>query len=110
MADYKDSRRQERALAHERGGFVNSGSGNGWSAKSDVRTQDELWEAKITSAKSFSLKDTDLTKNKNYALVGGLIPLFLIQFLGSGNEWVVMDKDDYIELKERVSFGNETTQ
>lgn len=109
MADYKDSRKQERALARERGGFVNSGSGNGWVRKSDVRTEEELWEAKITSAKSFSLKDADLSKNKDYALVDGRIPLFLIQFLGSGNEWVVIDKEDYLELKERATFGNETT-
>lgn len=109
MATLKDSRRQETTLAKELHGSRTPGSGNTWHSKSDVRTDTELWEAKITSAKSFSIKDADLAKNRNYALTDGRIPLFLIQFLNSGNEWIVMDKEDYLDLKERVLSGNEVT-
>jgi hypothetical protein len=110
MATYKDSQKQERALSREVRGSVNSGSGNGWIRKSDVRSQEELWELKITSAKSYALKDAELEKNTDYALMDGRIPVFLIEFQGSGNEWVVLSKDDYLELRMRAGInGNEIT-
>lgn len=109
MADRKDSQRQEKALAKSRGGSVNSGSGNGWIRKSDVRTWDELWEAKITSAKSFSVKDAELQKHINYALVDGRIPIFLVEFKLTGNEYVILSRFDYEELRERANFGYEVT-
>ena len=109
MADLKDSQKQEARLANELGGFRNSGSGNGWVHKSDIRTPNELVEAKITSAKSYSLKDADLQKNSDYAIVTGRIPIFLIEFQGSGNRWVILSYDDYLDLRERSGIGNEVT-
>jgi hypothetical protein len=109
MADVKDSQRQEKALARKLGGSVNSGSGNGWIRKGDVRTEDELFELKITDAKSYSLKDAELEKLTNQALVDGRMPIFMVQFKSTGNEWVVMSKDDYLTLREEASIGNEVT-
>lgn len=108
MADVKDSQRQESRLANQLGGSVNSGSGNGWIRKGDVRTDNELFELKITSAKSYSLKDAELEKNYNQALIDGRIPIFLVEFKSSGNSWVVMSKDDYLTLREEANFGYET--
>lgn len=109
MADVKDSQRQEKALARKLGGSVNSGSGNGWVRKGDVRTEDELFELKITSAKSYSLKDVELEKNSNQALIDGRIPIFLVEFKSSGNAWVIMSKDDYLTLREEARIGYEVT-
>lgn len=109
MATVKDSQRQEKALARMSGGTVNSGSGNGWIRKGDVRTDNELWELKITSAKSYYLKDTDLIKLNTQALIDGRIPIFMVEFKGTGNEWVILSKDDYMDLRERASIGNEIT-
>lgn len=109
MATLKDSQKQERQLASELTGVRNSGSGNGWVHKSDIRTPNELVEAKITSAKSFSLKDADLQKNSDYAIVDGRIPIFLVEFQGSGNKWVILSYEDYLDLRERAGIsGNET--
>lgn len=109
MADYKDSQRQEKALAKNRQGSVNSGSGNGWLRKGDVRTEKELWELKITDAKSYSLKDAELVKLTNQALVDGRIPIFLVEFKQSGNEYVILSRNDYEELAERANLGHEVT-
>lgn len=109
MADLKDSQRQERALARKLQGSVNSGSGNGWVRKADVRTEDELFELKITSAKSYSLKDAELEKLNNQALVDGRIPVFMIEFKSTGNSWVILSKDDYLTLREEARIGNEIT-
>lgn len=108
MATVKDSQRQERALAKELRGSVNAGSGNGWVRKADVRASKELWECKITSAKSFSVKHAELNKLNNQALMDGRIPIFLIEFKEQGESFVILSKDDYMELREQA-FGNEAT-
>lgn len=110
MANTKDSQRQERNLAKVLEGTVNAGSGNQWLRKGDVRTDNELWELKITDAKSYSLKDAELQKNINQALVDGRIPIFLVEFKPTGNRYVVMDENDYLEFRERANLGNETTE
>lgn len=108
MATVKDSQRQERALAKQLQGSVNAGSGNGWVRKGDVRSDKELWECKITSAKSYSLKRADLNKLNEQALMDGRIPIFLIEFMQEGESFVVLSKDDYLEMRAAY-FGNETT-
>lgn len=108
MATYKDSQRQERRLATKLGGTVNSGSGNGWIRKGDVRTEEELWELKITDKKSYSLKDAELTTNYNQSLMDGRMSAFLIEFKSTGNRWIIMSEHDYETLRERANFGDET--
>lgn len=109
MASVKDSQKQERDLAKKLNGTVNAGSGNQWLRKGDVRTEDELFELKITDAKSYSLKDAELDKLTTQALVDGRLPIFMVQFKTTGNEWVIMSKDDYLMLREEASIGNEIT-
>jgi hypothetical protein len=108
MATIKDSQRQERTLAKEVAGSVNAGSGNGWVRKGDVRSDKELWECKVTSAKSFSLKHADLRTVFEQALMDGRIPVFLVEFIKQGESFVVLTKDDYMEMRSTY-FGNETT-
>jgi hypothetical protein len=110
MATYKDSQKQETHLAKQLGGFRNSGSGSGWIRKSDIRTQEELIEAKITSAKSYSLKDAELSQNNDYAIVDGRMPVFVVEFKTTGNRWAILSWDDYLTLRESAdNFGNEIT-
>jgi hypothetical protein len=107
MADLKDSQRQEKALARKLGGTVNSGSGNGWLRKSDVRTEQELFELKITSAKSYSLKDSELEKNYNQALIDGRIPVFMVEFKTTRNTWVILSIEDYMTLREEACIATD---
>lgn len=108
MATLKDSQRQERSLAKQLGGSVNAGSGNGWVRKGDVRSDKELWECKITSSKSYSLKYEELRKVYEQALMDGRIPIFLVEFMKQGESFVVLTQDDYMEMREAY-FGDETT-
>lgn len=108
MATKDDSKKQEKGIAKDWDGSVNSGSGNGWIRKSDVRTETELVEAKITSAKSYSLKYAELRKLEEQALMDGRIPIFLVEFLSYGQAYVVLMKEDYEEMRNRI--GTETTE
>ena len=109
MATYKDSQKQESRLAKQLGGTRNSGSGNGWIRKSDIRSDDLLVEAKITSGKSFSIKDDELIKNISYAIVDGRMPIFLVEFKTTGNSYVILTEDDFLDLRERAQSGHEIT-
>jgi hypothetical protein len=109
MATLKDSQRQERQLAKNLNGSVNSGSGNGWLRKADVRTEQELFELKITDKKSYSLKDAELDKLTDQALIDGRIPVFMVEFKSTGNSWVILSKNDYLMMREEANLGNEVT-
>ncbi len=82
----KLSNKQEKAIAKDLGGSVIPNSGGLKTAanwKSDVNTDYEKIEAKITSKKRYTIKFKDLLLNRKYALLDrGKIPLFMFEFLG----------------------------
>lgn len=96
----KRSKIQERRGASKYGGTVNSGSGNGWVRKADVRTDNELFEFKTTSKGSYSLRATELRRFWDYGLIDGRLPVFEIEFADSGVTCVVLDKNDYLAMRE----------
>jgi hypothetical protein len=76
------SRKQEAEIAELLGGKVNSGSGNGWRHKNDVRTEEFSVECKTTSAKSYSLKRAELDVAETHALADGKEMLFVVDIDG----------------------------
>jgi hypothetical protein len=100
----KRSKIQERRGAIKYGGERNSGSGNGWIRKADVRTADELIEFKTTNKGSFSLKSTDLRKLWDAALLDSRTPIFEIEFAQDGITCVILDKDDFISMREKAAY------
>lgn len=95
----KRSKLQERRGATDYDGSRNSGSGNGWVRKADVRTENELIEFKTTSKGSYILTASELRKLWDYALIDGRLPIFEIEFANSGVSCVVLDKNDYMAMR-----------
>jgi hypothetical protein len=100
----KRSRLQERRGAETYNGSVNSGSGNGWIRKADVRTEDELIECKTTTKTSYSLKARELFKLWQQAVIDNRTPVFEIEFAGDGMSCVVLDKRDYLLMREQAAY------
>lgn len=96
----KRSRIQERRESSRYGGTQNSGSGNGWIRKADVRTDTELIEFKTTSKSSYALKSSELRKLWDQALLDGRTPVFEIEYAQDGVTCVILDKNDYMALRE----------
>lgn len=92
---------QERRGAKSYSGTRNSGSGNGWIRKADVRTDFELIEFKTTTHASYSLKAAELQKLWDQALVDDRLPLFEIEYVDSGVTCVILDKSDYLRMREQ---------
>jgi hypothetical protein len=115
MTDYraysdtrKASQRQEKQGAERFGGTVNAGSGNGDLRKNDVRTARESIEFKTTTAASFVLRNEDLAIAWTNAFGDDRRMVFGIEFAGRGRvggtdaRWVVLEEDDYLEMKQRL--------
>lgn len=95
----KASRKQEKRSANTYKGSRNSGSGNGWMRKNDVRSEYFLIENKLTtSVKSITLKEVDLRELRQRAILEDRIPV--LQFDLSGRNYVVLVEDDFLELIE----------
>lgn len=89
--------KQEQRLANLLGGTVNSGSGNGWVRKADVRGRLQwLVEAKWTGSKSFTLKLADLRALEHHAVIDNRTPAFCIEFKErtGTRRYVVLREDD----------------
>lgn len=98
----KRSRLQEGRIANDLGGDVQKASGATDFAKGDVRVQGELGvEAKHTSAKSFTLKLSDIQKIRSEALTRGEDWAMQVEFVGQAGKSqkvAVIDWNTYIML------------
>jgi hypothetical protein len=106
MSTKKDSVRQEKRGAKKYGGKVTPGSGNTPWAKNDMRTERESWEYKVTSAKSYTLKDSELCDAESNALLDGRDFRFGLQMCG--RNWVLMSEEDYDGLYEAIELLKKT--
>lgn len=93
---HKRSQRQERKGAVKYGGYRQSGSGNGWANKNDVRAPGLSIEYKYTDKKSYSLKAPELEQGEENALLDGGRDFALFVEL-NGREWVVTSRDYWEE-------------
>lgn len=101
--DRKRSQRQETRLSQELNGSVNSGSGNGWMRKNDVRSELLSVEAKTTKSKQYTLKLSELETAEKHALLDDRIMAFVIEFAEQGKqgkEYMIFTKDDALALIE----------
>lgn len=94
------SQRQEKRAANELDGKVQTGSGNKWFAKADVKTKSELLECKTTERESYSLKLADLKLHKLQAMKEGLTPVWQIEIRGF--KVAVVDWDLYVALRQKT--------
>lgn len=88
--------RQEERTARLFGGTRNSGSGNGWARKGDVRTPILLIENKFTGKKQATLKALDLRKIADEATAEGRIPALGLEV--GGRRYVIFEEEDALEL------------
>lgn len=94
------SEKQEKIIAKELGGKVTPNSGglrtvSSW--KGDINTDTEKLECKITNSNKYTLKFSDLSKIRSYAIKYNRDPVFLFEF--ASGEY----KDKYVCLFESNS-------
>lgn len=95
------SQQQEKRVANRLGGTVNSGSGNGWLRKNDVRTPELSVELKYTAKRQYTLKLDDLLKAEEYALLDGREMLFGLEM--GDREWAIGPLEDYYDTRDQIT-------
>lgn len=92
--------KHEKKVARLTGGKVTRGSGN-QADKGDVKTPDWRIECKTTKGASYRLEEATLCKIEEEAMATGRIPALNVQFEVTGNRYVIMKEDDWLDLKAR---------
>ena len=84
------------------------GSGNGWVSKEDGENDNVLCQLKSTDANSIRVQKQDIDKLEYHALVSNKLPVFAIQFVMSGQVYILMKPQDVTEVSKYISTGNYT--
>lgn len=80
-------------------------SGAGWVEKEDGQNEFLICQLKSTDAQSIGVKQKDLQTLEYNAGVAHKIPLFAIQFLNTGEVWVMAKPCDLPDVAEYLETG-----
>lgn len=69
-------------------------------------TLNYLVECKTTTKDSYRLFYSDLHKINIEAITESKSPLFEVEFSHYGKSYVVLDKEDFLEMKQRLEYGS----
>lgn len=94
----KKSQAQERRIAKRHGGTLNSGSGNQWRRKNDVRSDGVLWEMKRTDKKQITIKADDIEDLRRNATLEDRMPVLHVEI--GKRRCVILLEEDYESLVE----------
>lgn len=96
------SRRSERQAASSEGGKVQPASGalRRTRSKGDVVARGSLIEDKVTDAKSFTIKVSDLEKTNHEAFRQGLLPQWRVTL--PGHKLRLLREEDYLYLAAKA--------
>ena len=96
----KQSKKHENRLAKVVGGSTVAASGAFWSRKGDVRSRDLLIEHKWTGKQQVTVKAGVLEKIVKEAILDGRMPV--LGFHLNGENYVMLDENDFLELRQKL--------
>lgn len=81
------------------------GSGNGWVSKEDGENDFILCQLKSTDAQSIRVQQVDIRKLEEHAALSQRFPLFAIQFLNTGEVWLMAKPEDFADVANYIITG-----
>lgn len=78
-------------------------SGAGWIEKEDGENEVAICQLKSTDAQSIQISQKDLRVLEYHAAVSHKVPVFAIQFLNTGEVWMMVRPDDLVLNKKDFS-------
>lgn len=82
------------------------GSGNGWVAKEDGESEHVLCQLKSTEASSIRVQKQDIDKLEYHAMVSKKLPVFAIQFVRSGQVYLLVKPLDLVDAARYIKSGS----
>lgn len=80
-------------------------SGSGWIVKEDGQNENVICQLKSTDASSISVKKLDIDKLEYNAMVAKKLPVFALQFLQSGDVFLLVRPEHLQEVSEYIESG-----
>lgn len=96
-------RKNEAEVMKSLGFFPTPNSGAGWVVKGDGQSEHCLCELKSTDKRSYSLKQDTLHIMEQQAAVSHKTPVFALQFLNTGEVWLMVKPEDIQNLQDIIN-------
>lgn len=97
--------RNEKEVMKSLGLKQTKGSGNQWLEKEDGQNDFLICQLKSTNAESIRVKQKDIRTLEYNADVSHKLPIFAIQFLNTGEVWLMAKPEDFAEVAEYIKTG-----
>lgn len=102
--------RKNEAEVMKRLGFKpTKNSGAGWIEKEDGQNEQCICQLKSTDKQSISIKQNDIHILEQNAAVAHKLPVFALQFLNTGEIWVMIKPED-LGLIQKLTDGQDITK
>ena len=97
--------RNEKEVMTSLGLKQTKGSGNQWLEKEDGQNDFLICQLKSTDAASIRIQQKDIRTLEYNADVSHKLPIFAIQFLNTGEVWLMAKPEDFTEVSEFINTG-----
>ena len=81
-------------------------SGSGWIVKEDGQNDFVICQLKSTDAQSIKVNQKDIRILEYNAQVSHKIPVFAIQFLNTGEVWLMAKPEDFTDVTQYINTGS----
>lgn len=98
-------RKNEAEVMNALGLKPTKNSGSGWIEKEDGQNDYLICQLKSTDAQSIKVNQSDIRILEKNAVVAHKIPVFAIQFLNTGEVWLMAKPEDLKDVSEFIETG-----
>lgn len=98
-------RKNEEEVMESLGLQPTKNSGSGWIEKEDGQNDYVICQLKSTDAQSIKVNQKDIRILEYNAGVAHKLPLFAIQFLNTGEVWLMAKPEDFMSISEYIKTG-----
>ena len=98
-------RKNEKEVMESLGLKATYNSGSGWIEKEDGQNEHLICQLKSTDAQSIKINQKDIRVLEHNASVEHKLPVFAIQFLNTGEVWLMAKPEDFTEVAEYINTG-----
>ena len=101
-------RQNEAEVMRSLGMKETKNSGSGWIEKEDGQNDYLICQLKSTDAQSIKVNQKDIRILEYNASIEHKIPIFAIQFLNTGEVWLMAKPEDFTSVSEYIETGRTT--
>lgn len=103
---FKFYRKNEQEVMESLGLKPTKNSGSGWIEKEDGQNDYVICQLKSTDAQSIKVNQKDIRTLEKNAMIEHKIPMFAIQFLNTGEVWLMLKPEDLPDASEYILTGS----